>query len=261
MKIFGLILFAVAHGYFAAWLAVWMLFYPREPRYLWGFKIPFTPGLLPSSRGNFENAISETIASHLLKPEILEASAIKQGLPKLIRSSIPEQIETLASDAEIQEALAQGISQAVMEYLRGKNAVKDEIDKHAMIPFGKAFGFTLDSVFSSFWKHIEEAVAKVCRSEKFTKAVRGSIMHLADELRADGTPMSQKVESLAGKMLGRGVEALDLKTVVKERLTSLSNEELEKLVHMTAGRHLTSIKRVAAAIGIMFGLLSALLFN
>ena len=70
-----------------------------------------------------------------------------------------------------------------------------------------------------------------------------------------------KVEDLSGKILGRGIAALDLKNVIKERLASFTNEELENLVQKTAGGQLQSIKNVAAVIGVLFGLISLVLFG
>ena len=38
-------------GYITNWLAVKMLFRPREAKYLFGHRIPFTPGVIPKGPG------------------------------------------------------------------------------------------------------------------------------------------------------------------------------------------------------------------
>lgn len=261
MKLFGLVLFAVMHGYFAAWLAVWMLFHPRHPKFLWGRKLPFTPGLLPASRGTLEESIAEAVASKLLRPEVLEESAVRQGIPKVIRGALPEQIDQLGADPEFQEILSQGVSEAVRNYLRSKNGVREEITETALVVVGKGFGFNWETILEPLWRQIEEAVEKIVRTQKFRGAMERAVRHLADDLRRDESALSVKVEALSGKILGRGIAALDLKNVIRERLASFSNEELEELVQKTAGGHLQSIKNVAAAIGVLFGLISLVLFG
>jgi len=261
VKTFGFVLFAVMHGYFAAWLAVWMLFYPREPRFIGRWRIPFTPGLVPSSRRTLECAIAEAVSTQLLRPEILEESANRQGLPRLIRTALPDHLDDLSEDREFQELLSQGVAQAVKDYLRSRSGLKSEFQETSLIPFGKAAGITLDGILSSLWSHLEAAVDKLCRSSRFRDAMKESVHKVALEMKTDGTPVAVKVESMAGRMLGAAMNSLDVRAIVIERLGSLSNEEIEKLVYFTAGRQLQSIKNVAAAIGVLFGVLSALLFG
>ncbi|HOY65385.1 MAG TPA: DUF445 family protein [Candidatus Ozemobacteraceae bacterium] len=260
MKTVGLVLFAVMHGYFAAWLAVWMLFYPREPRYLFGRRIPFTPGLIPASRASLERAIADAVSMQLLRPEMLEEAAIRQGIPKLIRTALPEHLDDLSNDAEFQEMLSQGVAQAVKEYLRSRSGLKSELNETSLVPFGRAAGITLDGILSALWTHLEATVDKLCRSNRFRQAMKESVLRLAHEMKTDGTPVAMKVETMAGRMLGAAMNSLDVRSIVAERLGSLTNEEIEQLVHLTAGRHLQSIKNVAAMIGVLFGALSALLF-
>ena len=259
MHTIGLIIFAVLHGYFAAWLAVWMLFHPREPKFIGSWRVPFTPGLLPGSRKHLESAIADAVSIQLLKPEILEKSAIQQGLPKLIRSTLPEHIELLGKDETFQQALSKGVAETIKDYLRSKNVFKKECQD--LIPYGQKLGFSFDGIFSGLRTKLEEAIGQVCASASFRSATQGAVGRLSEDLRRDDSELSQKVEGISGKILGAGISALDIRGIIVERLGSLSNEELENLVHQTAGLHLQAIKRVAAMIGIFFGILSALLFS
>ncbi len=51
MKIYiiGALIGAVI-GYITNWLAIKMLFRPREAKYIFGMKLPFTPGLIPKEK-------------------------------------------------------------------------------------------------------------------------------------------------------------------------------------------------------------------
>ena len=261
MKLLGLVVFAVLHGYFAAWLAVWMLFHPRTPRYLFGYRIPFTPGLLPASRGRLEQAIADAVAGKLLLPDTLENAANRQGIPRMLRNTLPEHFDRLSEDPEFVDTISKAASDVVRDYLRQHNGLKDEIEQKGLVPYGKSFGISFESIWSSLWKKIEEAVERACRSRRFRSTVQGSIKKLAADLNDDASTISFKVEETAGKMVGSAVCALDIRAIVIERLEAFSNEEIEQLVKDTAGHHLQSIKNVAALIGVLFGMISILLFS
>lgn len=261
MKLAGLIIFSVAHGYFAAWLAVWMLFYPRSPKKIFGFKVPFTPGLIPASRGKLEQAIAHAVATKLLLPTTLEDAAIKQGIPKMIRGTLPDHFEELADDPEMIETVSKAASEAVKEYIRNNQGLKSEVEEKDLVPYGKTFGITLDAILKKIWTHVEETVEKLCYSKRFRNTVQGAIRKLAADLKDDRTMISNKVEETAGKMVGSAVGALDIHTIIIDRLSSFSNQELEELVQQTAGHHLQSIKNVAALIGILFGMVAILFFG
>jgi uncharacterized membrane protein YheB (UPF0754 family) len=261
VKMLGLILFSIVHGYFAAWLAVWMLFYPRRPIFWGTFQIPFTPGLIPSSRGGLENAIADAVTQKLLLPEVIEESAIRQGLPKMIRQSLPAHVEDLSEDEAFLSNLSSVAAEMVKEYLRSNNGLKKDLSSTAMVPFGKRAFFSVDSIFSSLWKHVELGIERVCSSDRFKIALKEGVRKVASDLHQDTSASSTQVEQVAGKMLGSAVGALDLRKIIIDRLSSFSNEQLEDLVHSAAGHHLRSIKHVAALIGVLFGFLSVLLFH
>ncbi|MBK7598983.1 MAG: DUF445 family protein [Acidobacteria bacterium] len=62
---------ATLHGYAAAWLAAKMLFRPRNPVYIFGMKVPLTPGMLPKERDQFIIALSTVIGEKLLDVETI----------------------------------------------------------------------------------------------------------------------------------------------------------------------------------------------
>lgn len=45
-------------GYFTNWLAIKMMFRPHKAKYIFGMKIPFTPGLMP--KGDFTGRNTNT---------------------------------------------------------------------------------------------------------------------------------------------------------------------------------------------------------
>ena len=261
MKEFGLIGLAIVHGFFAAWLAIWMLFYPREAKFIWGRKLPFTPGLIPSSRGAFEEVLAEAIASQILQPETLFESAKKQGITQTVRQALPQHLELLMNDEDFPTKISEGVASAIRDHLRSKRGLEQELDGSALVPYSKKSIFSLSRIMDRLWSSIDEGIDRVCGSQQFRDTVRQSVKRTATELDDDSSALSGKVDGLVEEIIGIGVHSLDLKALILERLLSLSNEEIENLVFMAAGKQLRSIKSVAAILGIFFGLLSVLIFG
>ncbi len=59
-------------GYFTNDIAIKMLFRPYRPLYLGKWRVPFTPGLIPSNQERLAKRISDTIMGSLLTPEELQ---------------------------------------------------------------------------------------------------------------------------------------------------------------------------------------------
>lgn len=62
-------------GYFTNDLAIKMLFRPYKPRFLFGRRLPFTPGLIPRNQERLAKRVSDTIMNSLLTPEELQKLA------------------------------------------------------------------------------------------------------------------------------------------------------------------------------------------
>jgi len=59
-------------GYFTNDIAIRMLFRPYRPWYVGRYRLPFTPGLIPSNQGRLASRIADTITRSLLTPEELQ---------------------------------------------------------------------------------------------------------------------------------------------------------------------------------------------
>ena len=81
-------------GLMTNWLAIRMLFQPRRAWRLWGWRVPFTPGLVPRSQPELARKIGQTVEQHLLDGEdianLLQSPAGRQhiddAISRLVRS-------------------------------------------------------------------------------------------------------------------------------------------------------------------------------
>jgi len=67
-------------GYLTNWLAIKMMFRPHQPKYVFGMKIPFTPGLIPKERGRLAEAVGSSISENLMNREVLEKNLLSEDM-------------------------------------------------------------------------------------------------------------------------------------------------------------------------------------
>lgn len=67
-------------GAFTNWLAIKMMFRPHQPKYIFGMKIPFTPGLIPKERGRLAEAVGSSISENLMNREVLEKNLLSEDM-------------------------------------------------------------------------------------------------------------------------------------------------------------------------------------
>jgi len=81
-------------GYFTNYVAIKMLFKPVKPYYLFGFKLPFTPGLIPAKREKLAEAIARVVKENLLTEESLRErlnhQKVKESLLQFTESFLIE---------------------------------------------------------------------------------------------------------------------------------------------------------------------------
>ena len=75
-------------GYYTNDIAIRMLFRPYKAVYIFGRKVPFTPGLIPSNQERLGQNIANAIMKSLLTPEELQNLARKLLQPERVQSGI-----------------------------------------------------------------------------------------------------------------------------------------------------------------------------
>ena len=74
-------------GYITNDIAVRMLFRPHKAKYVFGVRIPFTPGIIPKEKGRIASAIGGAISENLMNKEVLEKNLLSgEMIAKIIRS-------------------------------------------------------------------------------------------------------------------------------------------------------------------------------
>ena len=94
-------------GYITNDIAIRMLFRPHKAKYLFGIKMPFTPGIIPKEKGRIASAIGGAISENLMSKDVLEKYLLSDKMITKIRLSIDSFFEIQQNNQEtIREFLA-----------------------------------------------------------------------------------------------------------------------------------------------------------
>lgn len=87
-----MVLIGAIIGSFTNYLAIKMLFRPYRAYYIGKWRIPFTPGVIPSRRGELANQMGKMVVEHLLTPESIKKKFLHKGFQKDILELVLKEV-------------------------------------------------------------------------------------------------------------------------------------------------------------------------
>lgn len=97
-------------GYVTNDIAIRMLFRPHTAKHIMGWRIPFTPGIIPKEKGRIAEAVGTVISDNLMSQEVLEKYLLSDSMVGRVRTSIEDFIATQKGNEE-------SVSQFLEHYL------------------------------------------------------------------------------------------------------------------------------------------------
>ncbi|WP_138204350.1 DUF445 family protein [Haloimpatiens lingqiaonensis] len=145
MKVFITTVTGAIIGYITNWLAIKMLFRPYEEKRFLGFKIPFTPGLIPKEKGRIAKSVGEAIGNHLLTKETMVKSLCSEKINKKLEQWVFNKIDSLKESenslGNLVEEFSEGKQHELYKYLSVNlnnyilNSIRNEKSKNAMVKY------------------------------------------------------------------------------------------------------------------------------
>lgn len=262
------LLVATLHGYGAAWLAVRMLFRPRHPIHVFGWRLPLTPGLLPKERERFISALSTVIAQRLLSIEVIADELMKLDLETEIAAlARREYLNYTSNDTTVRiitehlrERLAQLSSseETKLQIVHGLREILDRETSNSGFWKRLTVGYLMDEeilyrVVGSAMNYLAESVSE---SLYVRETISEAMIQLPQRLLSGGSLVpSSAITSLVQTLSQR----LDFQAILRNRLSGFSNEDIERLVLDTAGREIKAIVWFGAGIGLVVGIIQTLI--
>ena len=197
-------------GYITNDIAIRMLFRPRTAKYIFGKRVPFTPGIIPKEKNRIAGAIGGAISENLMNKEVLE--------------------KTLLSD-EMLEKLRNAVDEFFYDQLHNEEAL-EQFASHYL---------TADEI-SAMRENTCDEIAKLITAKLRNKAIGANIAHAATQHVIEKTRSSVAGKIKADRLLEVIASPIESKLaqhineVLKEQAPSMSTRivytEADKLMSM-----------------------------
>jgi uncharacterized membrane protein YheB (UPF0754 family) len=277
-------------GYFTNYIAVRMLFRPLEPVYVFGKRLPFTPGIIPKSKDRIAVAVGNAVGGGLLTQDALEKNLLAPELEEKIRLRINDVVEKETHDEryvrdvityyvdgeEFDVMLDRGenkaaavITQKVIEMDIGRlvadeavNAIKEQRVGSILAKFlSDEFLYSLISPISDrIDEMVKERGVEIIRQkihDEFQSFEEKTVGDLFTALKKTGVDIGQTVvngyEVLIRKRLASILQSIDIASIVKDKMDSMNAREVEQMALSVMKKELNAIVNLGALIGFVLG--------
>lgn len=105
-------------GYITNDIAIRMLFRPRTAKYIFGYKIPFTPGLIPKEKSRIAASIGDAISKNLMNREVLGKTLLAEEMLDKIKNGINNFVNIQRTNNEtVEQFLSHYLSSDDLKYM------------------------------------------------------------------------------------------------------------------------------------------------
>lgn len=238
VQFISLVIVATFHGYAGAWLAVRMLFRPRQPFKFLGITL-FPQGMIPRHRDRLANAIGKAVGEELVSKEtVIEELFEKDFLRKKIQSLVDSYIHQILSEdyPTLIETLPSGVREPILDAIFSlqtkigshvASILKSEETRESIHSFverqvdeflSKRVSQVIDEqTFNDLLHFLESRAHTILKQKTFEQKIRDFI--------------SQRVEDIINSQTTLGeLFTSDAINLLKERAT----EQINPIVHQLA---------------------------
>ena len=278
-------------GYCTNYIAVKMLFYPRNEVRVCGHKVPFTPGAIPKGKPRLAKTVGTVVANTLLTEEDIKEKILSPETEEAVMDKIMAELSNkiyvemgrVCSNYEEYSAVKTNISNTftdqIMESI-GKIDLKNTIVAEAgRIIKEKTAGtmlamFLSDEMIHSFIQpvgaELETYIAENGKdfvqkevNEKIMIFEQKSILELCSEMDVEEGKIRDAIRNIyrnASKDAVSGVlKNVDISGMIEEKINNMKTEELEKVVLTVMKKELDTIVNLGALIGFILGSLNTII--
>lgn len=265
-------------GYFTNFLAVKMLFRPRQEVKVFGHTLPFTPGIIPKNKPRLAHAIGQAVANVLLTKEdftgLITDSALEQASTALVTDSglfSQGTLEDLAHRAGIEqvetERLEEFLTEKVWQSAQSMD-LGDLVSRKAQeIVQSKPMLMLLplDSILSAIKAKVNEYVSSEdCRTqignvlhEKVQEVLHAPTAQTLEQLGLTETAAESYLALILRRIVDTNLEPLlarlDLAAMVEAKINDMDVAIFEDLIMSVMKNELNAIVNLGFFIGLIIG--------
>jgi uncharacterized membrane-anchored protein YjiN (DUF445 family) len=240
-------------GFFTNWLAVTMLFRPREERPVFG------QGLVPAQKERVVWRLSEAISEDLVNEQVVKEKIRRSGIVERYRAKVMQTTRAVLEDDAFRrelKGLAQGYARGVLRAPAVQKRLADflieRLEAHAARGglSGALLGAYRTLGEQDFRRRVDRFVRRLPES---VEPALGRLDALLDRLPAHIEKRAGSLEDAATRLVLGFVENLDLRTMVRERMAAYDERKLERLFKKTSNEQLNYIKYLGGILGAVGG--------
>ena len=239
-------------GFGTNWLAITMLFQPREKRAI----IP--QGLIPAQRERVIYRLSEAISRELINADIIKQRIQASGVIGRYRDLALGVVRGVVEDPGFRADL-KGLAQNYAQDVLGSESVRREVARLAVSKVEEQAGGGLGGVALRLYRTFAE--------DDFQKRIDRALDELPDavaplldriDTALDAVPQkvearADEIEAIATSAVLSFVEGFDVRTMISERAREFDEGQLEGLLKSTSNEQLNYIKYLGAILGVFGG--------
>lgn len=278
-------------GYCTNYIAVKMLFYPRNEVKVWGHKVPFTPGAIPKGKPRLAKSVGNIVANTLLTEEDIKQKILSPETEEAVVDKIMDELSKkiyvgmgrICSNYEeygdLKANLSDTFTDQIMESI-GKIDFKNTIATEAGRIIKEKVNGTmlamflsnemLDSFIQPVGVELENYIAENGRdfvqkevNEKIMVFEQKSILDLCEDMNVEEERIRTAVRSIYHKASENAVNGVlknvDISAMIEDKINEMKTEELEKVVLAVMKKELDTIVNLGALIGFILGSLNTIL--
>lgn len=239
-------------GFGTNWLAITMLFQPREKR-------PIVPqGLIPAQRERVIFRLAQAISQELINEELIKQKIEESGAIRKYREQAVGVLKSVVEDEAFRGELKE-LAAAYVESVLGSEDMRAQLTEIAMRKIEEVAGQGFRGLALKAYRAVNEAAFQ--RSiERAVREIPGALDPLLDRLdeALDRVPekveaRSDQIEALATKTVLGFVERLDVYAMIVENARGFDEAQLENLLKKTSNEQLNYIKYLGGVLGVVGG--------
>ncbi|MBQ8344458.1 MAG: DUF445 family protein [Clostridia bacterium] len=279
-------------GYITNFIAVKMLFHPYNPIKIFGFTLPFTPGIIPKRKPKLAGAIGKAVGDKLFTGDDLASMLTSDEMKTKVSTVIcdkavelsektPKELLLLATDENGAESICDTavtfISDKVMESAheidlgsiiaeRGGDVIREK--KSSLGMFGM---FITDDLINSLLEQLKEKVneyiesdgrALICEKaqEKSDSVFNSPVSGLLGEYTINKNVAEEKIGEIYGELVKKALaslsDSINISKIVEDKVNAMSVKELETLCMSVMKRELGAVINLGALIGFIIGIIN-----
>jgi len=240
-------------GFGTNWLAITMLFRPRERRPVWG------QGLVPAQRERVAYRLAQAVSDELINKRIIMQRVRESGLTTRYRDLLVAIAGDVVTDDEVRRELKKLLRRILRDVLSSPDVqdrvvtfTAEQMEQHAQGLSGLALRTYRLFGEDDFQSRLHEAVQQLPET---ADPLLDELDPLLDRIPAYLEQNSEAVEELLTDLLLRLVNTLDVERIVYENVRAYDEQQLELLLRRTTNEQLNYIKYLGAVLGVLGGLI------